>query len=88
MLKLEGSRLPNPMTLAEGTFFFFLPGYIHIYEALNVYGTTGEEQAGGSGLRNQTVIMFPPYIMETESENGEHPSPKRFRYRFVLGVAS
>lgn len=34
------------------------------------------------------VIMFPSYIMEMESENGEHPSPKRFRYRFVLGVAS
>lgn len=33
------------------------------------------------------VIMFPSYIMETENENGEHP-PKRFRYRFVLGVAS
>lgn len=53
------------MTLAEETFFFLPEGYIHIFEALNVYGTTGEEQAGGSGLRNQTV-MFPSYVMETE----------------------
>lgn len=41
------------------------------------------------GSRNQTVVrVFPSSMKEMKGKNGEHLSPKRFRYRFVQGVAS